>query len=49
MAGAAEQHWSARQYAETAHFVPELGIPVFELLARPPGSGSSISAAAMAR
>ena len=33
MAGAAEQHWSARQYAETAHFVPELGIPALELLA----------------
>ena len=29
----AEQHWSARRYAETAHFVPELGAPVLELLA----------------
>jgi trans-aconitate methyltransferase len=32
-AGTAEQHWSARRYAETAHFVPELGAPVLELLA----------------
>jgi trans-aconitate methyltransferase len=40
MAGAAEQHWSARQYAETAHFVPALGIPVFELLA--PSAGERI-------
>ena len=31
-ATAAEQHWSARRYAETAHFVPELGAPVLELL-----------------
>jgi SAM-dependent methyltransferase len=30
---AAKQHWSARRYAETAHFVPELGTPVLELLA----------------
>jgi trans-aconitate methyltransferase len=29
----AEQHWSARRYAETAHFVPELGAPVLDLLA----------------
>jgi trans-aconitate methyltransferase len=29
----AEQYWSARRYAETAHFVPELGAPVLELLA----------------
>jgi SAM-dependent methyltransferase len=28
-----EQHWSARRYAETAHFVPALGVPVLELLA----------------
>jgi SAM-dependent methyltransferase len=28
----AEQHWSAQRYAETAHFVPELGAPVLELL-----------------
>jgi SAM-dependent methyltransferase len=28
-----EQHWSARCYAETAHFVPALGAPVLELLA----------------
>jgi trans-aconitate methyltransferase len=40
MAGATEQHWSARQYAETAHFVPELGIPVLELLA--PSAGERI-------
>jgi trans-aconitate methyltransferase len=33
VAGIAEQHWSARRYAETAHFVPELGAPVLELLA----------------
>ena len=33
MAGIAEQQWSARRYAETAHFVPELGTPVLELLA----------------
>jgi trans-aconitate methyltransferase len=32
-AGTAEQHWSARRYAETAYFVPELGAPVLELLA----------------
>ena len=29
----AEQHWSARRYAETAHFVPALGAPALELLA----------------
>ena len=40
MAGATEQHWSARQYAETAHFMPELGIPVLELLA--PSAGERI-------
>jgi trans-aconitate methyltransferase len=40
MAGAAEQHWSARQYAETAHFVAELGAPVLELLA--PSAGERI-------
>src|SRR5712691_5264279 len=28
-----EQHWSARRYAETAHFVPALGAAVIELLA----------------
>ncbi|HUC11291.1 MAG TPA: methyltransferase domain-containing protein [Stellaceae bacterium] len=27
------QHWSAARYAETAHFVPALGVPVLELLA----------------
>jgi trans-aconitate methyltransferase len=36
----AEQHWSARRYAETAHFVPELGAPVLELLA--PRAGERI-------
>jgi trans-aconitate methyltransferase len=36
----AEQHWSARRYAETAHFVPELGAPVLELLA--PRAGDRI-------
>ena len=38
--GDAEQHWSARQYAEIAHFVPELGAPVLELLA--PSGGERI-------
>src|SRR5438132_6460278 len=33
----ARQHWSARRYAETAHFVPSLGAPVLELLAPSPG------------
>ena len=32
-AGTAEQHWSARRYAKTAHFVPELGAPMLDLLA----------------
>jgi SAM-dependent methyltransferase len=36
----AEQHWLARRYAETAHFVPELGTPVLELLA--PQAGERI-------
>jgi trans-aconitate methyltransferase len=27
------QHWSAKRYAEAAHFVPTLGAPVLELLA----------------
>ena len=40
MAKIAEQHWSARRYAETAHFVPELGMPVLELLA--PSVGEQI-------
>ena len=40
MAKIAEQHWSARRYAETAHFVPELGAPVVELLA--PHAGERI-------
>jgi trans-aconitate methyltransferase len=40
IAGAAEQHWSARRYAETAHFVPELGAPVRELLV--PSAGERI-------
>src|SRR5205085_261372 len=34
------QHWSARRYAETAHFVPALGAPVLELLA--PSAGEHI-------
>ena len=29
----ASQEWSARRYAETAHFVPALGAPVLDLLA----------------
>jgi SAM-dependent methyltransferase len=29
----ARQHWSAKRYAETAHFVPTLSAPVLELLA----------------
>ena len=37
MAEIARQHWSAERYAETAHFVPALGAPVFELLAPSPG------------
>ena len=36
-AGTAEQHWSARRYAKTAHFVPELGAAVLDLLAPYPG------------
>ena len=40
IAAAAEQHWSARRYAETAHFVPELGAPVLELLV--PSAGERI-------
>jgi SAM-dependent methyltransferase len=35
-----EQHWSAQRYAETAHFVPELGAAVLELLA--PRTGERI-------
>jgi SAM-dependent methyltransferase len=31
------QRWSARRYAETAHFVPALGAPVLDLLAPQPG------------
>jgi trans-aconitate methyltransferase len=33
MARIARQNWSAQRYAETAHFVPALGMPVLELLA----------------
>ena len=40
MAKIAEQHWSARRYAETAPFVSELGTPVLELLA--PSVGEQI-------
>ena len=36
----AGQEWSARRYAETAHFVPALGAPVLELLA--PSAGERI-------
>src|SRR4029077_20236142 len=36
----ASQEWSARRYAETAHFVPALGAPVLELLA--PSAGERI-------
>ena len=36
-AGTAEQHWLARRYAETAHFVPELRAAVLDLLAPYPG------------
>jgi trans-aconitate methyltransferase len=31
------QHWSPERYAETAQFVPALGLPVVELLAPQPG------------
>src|SRR5271165_7417185 len=37
MAEVAIQHWSAKRYAERAHFVPALGSPVVELLAPKPG------------
>ena len=40
MAIIAEQHWSARRYAETAHFVPDLGAQVLALLA--PRAGERI-------
>jgi SAM-dependent methyltransferase len=40
MATTAEQQWSARRYAETAHFVPALGAPVLDLLA--PRAGERI-------
>jgi trans-aconitate methyltransferase len=40
MAGNAEQHWSARRYAETANFVPELGASALQLLA--PSTGERI-------
>jgi SAM-dependent methyltransferase len=33
----AKQRWSASRYAQTAHFVPALGVPVLELLAPRPG------------
>ena len=36
----AGQEWSARRYAETAHFVPALGAPALELLA--PSAGERI-------
>jgi trans-aconitate methyltransferase len=37
MAQIARQHWSAKRYAKTAHFVPALGITALELLAPSPG------------
>ncbi len=37
MARTSGQHWQARRYAETAHFVPALGNAVLELLAPRPG------------
>ncbi|HEV2302387.1 MAG TPA: class I SAM-dependent methyltransferase [Stellaceae bacterium] len=37
MSERARQGWSARRYAATAHFVPALGVSVFELLAPRPG------------
>jgi SAM-dependent methyltransferase len=37
MGQTSRQHWSAQRYAETAHFVPALGVPVLELLAPVPG------------
>ena len=40
MVATTEQHWSARRYAETAHFVPALGAPVLEMLA--PRTGERI-------
>src|ERR1700730_2552760 len=40
MSDIARQHWSARRYAETAHFVPALGQPVLQLLA--PQTGERI-------
>src|SRR5260370_36207683 len=33
----ARQNWQAGRYAETAHFVPALGMPVLELLDPKPG------------
>jgi hypothetical protein len=43
--GVSSQEWSARRYAETAHFVPALGAPVLDLRHRP-GSASSTWAVA---
>lgn len=37
MALTAKQHWSPLRYAETAYFVPALGLAVLELLALLPG------------
>src|SRR5438552_4765096 len=37
MAELSKQHWSAKRYAATAHFVPTLGTPVVELLDPQPG------------
>ena len=37
MAELSKQHWSAKRYAATAHFVPAFGAPVVELLDPQPG------------
>lgn len=37
MVQSSRQEWQAARYAETAHFVPALGVPVLELLAPHPG------------
>ena len=37
MARIARQHWHAKTYATTAHFVPALGAAVLELLDPQPG------------
>ena len=37
MSDIASQRWNARQYADNARFVTDLGMPVVELLAPRPG------------